>query len=163
LEPWITPSIFEPYANGGGVVDEYTLSATLGKSAAQSLLEQHWGNWITEQDFAGIAAAGLNTVRIPIGYWALWPQPGDPYVQGQLSYLGNALGWARNHGLKVVLDLHGGMITPKLEINNLLTYLQHRDLKTALITAVDLDQFSGKRATPFKRRWLQFITSPTLP
>ncbi|PMD38355.1 glycoside hydrolase family 5 protein [Hyaloscypha variabilis F] len=108
LEPWITPSIFEPYANGGGVVDEYTLSATLGTSAAQSLLEQHWGSWITEDDFAQIAAAGLNTVRIPIGYWAFVLQDGDPYVTGaQLPYLATALGWARTHGLKVLLDLHG--------------------------------------------------------
>jgi glucan 1,3-beta-glucosidase len=71
-------------------------------------LNQHWGSWITEDDFAQISAAGLNTVRIPIGYWALAPQDGDPYVQGQLPYLATALGWARNHGLKVLLDLHGG-------------------------------------------------------
>jgi len=87
----------------------------LGYSAAQSLLEQHWGSWITESDFAQIAAAGLNHVRIPIGYWALAPQPGDPYVQGQMSYLATALGWARTHGLKVVLDLHGGRVTPSLK------------------------------------------------
>ena len=28
------------------------------------------GQWITEADFADIAAAGLNHVRLPIGYWA---------------------------------------------------------------------------------------------
>lgn len=108
LEPWITPSIFDQWANGGGVVDEYTYTQALGKQEAQNRLNQHWATWITQADFQEIASMGLNHVRIPIGYWALNPLPGDPYVQGQLSYLDQAIGWARSAGLKVMLDLHGG-------------------------------------------------------
>jgi glucan 1,3-beta-glucosidase len=52
-------------------------------------------------------AAGLNHVRIPIGYWAYDISAGEPYHQGQAQYLDNAIGWARNHGLKVLIDLHG--------------------------------------------------------
>jgi len=48
LEPWITPSIFEPWATSQTVVDEYTLCATLGKDAALSTLQAHWNNWITQ-------------------------------------------------------------------------------------------------------------------
>lgn len=110
LEPWITPSIFDQWANGGGVVDEYTYCQALGQSEATSRLTQHWNTWITQADFQAIAVAGLNHVRIPIGYWALNPLPGDPYVQGQLPILDNAIGWARQAGLKVMLDLHGGML-----------------------------------------------------
>jgi glucan 1,3-beta-glucosidase len=54
-----------------------------------------------------IVAAGLNHVRIPIGYWAYDISAGEPYHQGQVQYLDNAIGWARNHGLKVLIDLHG--------------------------------------------------------
>ena len=61
----------------------------------------------TEADFQAIAQAGLNHVRIPIGYWAVRPLPGDPYVQGQLNHLNNAIAWAGNAGLKVWIDLHG--------------------------------------------------------
>ena len=110
LEPWITPSLFEPWANGGGAVDEYTFTQTLGKSAAQQQLNAHWSSWITEADFQEIASFGLNHVRIPIGYWAVAPLDGDPYVQGQLSYLDQAIGWARSAGIKVLLDLHGGKL-----------------------------------------------------
>jgi glucan 1,3-beta-glucosidase len=39
---------------------------------------------ITEEDFQLIQAAGLNTVRIPIGYWA-FDLNDEPYVQGQIS------------------------------------------------------------------------------
>ncbi|KAI9047801.1 hypothetical protein LZ554_008510 [Drepanopeziza brunnea f. sp. 'monogermtubi'] len=107
LEPWITPSIFDQWKDGGGVVDEYTYTAALGKTEAERRLNQHWATWVTEADFAEIASFGLNHVRIPIGYWALNPLAWDPYVQGQLPYLDQAIGWARNHGLKVMLDLHG--------------------------------------------------------
>ena len=33
--------------------------------------------------------------------------PGEPYIQGQLSYLDKAVGWAGQYGLKVIVDLHG--------------------------------------------------------
>jgi glucan 1,3-beta-glucosidase len=107
LEPWITPSIFSEWANSQTVVDEYTYTKTLGKAEASSRLTNHWNTWITQADFNAIAAAGLNHVRIPIGYWAVAPLDGDPYVQGQLPILDQAIGWARSAGLKVLLDLHG--------------------------------------------------------
>lgn len=104
LEPWITPSLFEAV---NGAVDEYTYCQILG-SGAQSRMNDHWNSWITQADFNEIASVGLNHVRIPIGYWAVDPLPGDPYVQGQLPILDNAIEWARGAGLKVMLDLHGG-------------------------------------------------------
>lgn len=104
-EPWITPSIYEKA--GDGAIDEYTLCQTLGKDAALSLLSAHWASWITAGDLANIAAAGLNHVRIPIGYWSVAPLDGDPYVQGALEYLDQAVGWAGGAGLKVLIDLHG--------------------------------------------------------
>ncbi len=105
-EPWITPSIYEKA--GYGAIDEYSLCQTLGKNAAKSLLSAHWASFITRGDLANIAAAGLNHVRIPIGYWSVAPLDGDPYVQGALDYLDQAIGWAGGAGLKVLIDLHGG-------------------------------------------------------
>lgn len=32
---------------------------------------------------------------------------GEPYHQGQAPYVERAVGWARNHGLKVLLEIHG--------------------------------------------------------
>lgn len=34
----------------------------------------------TEQDFAAVAGAGLNFVRIPIGYWAIETWPNEPFL-----------------------------------------------------------------------------------
>ena len=89
------------------VVDEYTYTQTLGKDSASAALKNHWNTWITQGDFQQISQNGLNHVRIPIGYWAVAPLDGEPYVQGQLDVLDQAIGWARNANLKILLDLHG--------------------------------------------------------
>ncbi|KAF8445642.1 glycoside hydrolase family 5 protein [Boletus edulis BED1] len=106
LEPWITPSIFDNTGNNA-IVDEWTFGQYQNHNTASSVLKNHWNTWITESDFGAIAAAGLNHVRIPIGYWAFEVGPGEPYIQGQLPYLTQAVQWAQNHGLKVIVDLHG--------------------------------------------------------
>lgn len=103
LEPWITPSLFE----GNAAKDEWTFTEILGKDAAKSRLQEHWNSWITQDDFNQMAGAGLNHVRIPIGYWSVIPREGDPYVEGAYDKLGEALDWAQGAGLKVMIDLHG--------------------------------------------------------
>jgi len=73
-----------------------------------NILWNHWGSWIQESDFAAIAAAGLNHVRIPIGYWAFDTSDGEPYFHlNQYDYLKTAIGWAGTYGIKVWVDLHG--------------------------------------------------------
>jgi glucan 1,3-beta-glucosidase len=106
-EPWITPSVFEKA--GEGAIDEYTLCETLGKDAALSLLSAHWASFVTAADLDKIAAAGMNHVRIPVGYWSIAPVDGEPFVQGALDYLDKAITWAGQAGLRVIIDLHGGV------------------------------------------------------
>ncbi|KAF8481709.1 exo-beta-1,3-glucanase [Russula ochroleuca] len=106
LEPWITPSLFDGTGNPA-IVDEWTFAQFQDRSVAKTTLVNHWNTWITEVDFELIAGAGLNHVRIPIGYWAYQVAPGEPYIQGQHEYLLKAIGWAGNNGLKVIVDLHG--------------------------------------------------------
>lgn len=54
-----------------------------------------------------IEFSGLNTVRIPIGYWAFDIQAPESYTGGQLPYLLQAVAWCGKHNLKVIVDLHG--------------------------------------------------------
>jgi glucan 1,3-beta-glucosidase len=106
LEPWITPSIFDN-TNDSRIIDEYTFGQYQDHDIASNTLKQHWDTWITESDFQAIANAGLNHVRLPIGYWAFDVSAGEPYIQGQLPYLYKAVNWAQTYGLKVIIDLHG--------------------------------------------------------
>ncbi|KAH0581711.1 hypothetical protein H2248_011397 [Termitomyces sp. 'cryptogamus'] len=106
LEPWITPSLFDNTGNSN-IVDEYTFCLNQPIQNATDALWKHWDRWITEEDFKEIAEAGLNHVRLPIGYWAFDTSADEPYVMGQVVYLEKAVAWAGNHGLKVIIDLHG--------------------------------------------------------
>lgn len=52
---------------------------------------------------------GLNTVRIPVGYWFLEDivDNGEHFPQGGEAYLDQVVGWAKDAGLYVILGLHG--------------------------------------------------------
>ncbi|KAL8276628.1 hypothetical protein RQP46_010977 [Phenoliferia psychrophenolica] len=106
LESYMTPSLFDAVGNSSAV-DEYTYCQSLGYNEALNRLQAHWSSWIVEADIAAIAAAGLNTVRIPIGYWAFDISGGEPYVQGQYPWLLTAIGWCQTHGIRVLVDVHG--------------------------------------------------------
>lgn len=107
LEPWIRPSIFQQFDGSRGIVDEYTLTQALGKDQAHDeVLKPHWDSWVQLSDFQKIADSGFNVVRIPIGYWA-FDNSNSPYAQGAAPYLDKAIEWARQVGVKVILDLHG--------------------------------------------------------
>lgn len=114
LEPWITPSVFER-TNNDAIVDEYTLGQLLDSQTARKILTQHWETWITEDDFAAIKAAGLNYVRIPLGYWSVPLTSSDthestsvtPYTPGAWPYLLRGLNWAKKYSIHVILDIHG--------------------------------------------------------
>ncbi|KAM0722344.1 hypothetical protein Q7P37_001785 [Cladosporium fusiforme] len=103
VEEWITPSLF--YSTDAE--DEWHLCSDLGKDRCRTSLESHWSDFLTRDDFEDMASAGLNAVRIPIGYWAIDVRDDEPYVDGQYPYLIQAVQWAQELGLQVMIDLHG--------------------------------------------------------
>ncbi|KAI0727191.1 glycoside hydrolase superfamily [Fomitopsis betulina] len=111
-EPFIAPALFEPYANSSyPAVDEWTLSYNLMNETSQGglkgVMTNHYETFITEQDFAEIAGAGLNHVRIPIGYWAIETWNGEPFLEKvSWTYFLKAIEWARKYGLRINLDFH---------------------------------------------------------
>ncbi|KAF8912303.1 glycoside hydrolase family 5 protein [Mucidula mucida] len=107
LEPFITPDIFQRYPTA---VDEYSLSTAMRADEASggiNQLEDHYKTFITEQDIAEIAGAGLNWLRIPIAFWAIETWDDEPFLEKvSWTYMLKVLGWARKYGLRVCLDLH---------------------------------------------------------
>jgi len=61
--------------------------------------------FITEDDFRFIARAGFDHVRLPVDEKELWTEDGLPNEEN-FGYLLRALGWARAHQLRVIVDLH---------------------------------------------------------
>ncbi|KAG5717966.1 putative glucan 1,3-beta-glucosidase D [Termitomyces sp. T112] len=110
-EPFIVPALFEPYlSNTQPAVDEWTLSEAMRSDTANggiTQLEDHYKTFITEKDFAEIAGAGLNYVRIPLGYWAIEVRDGEPFLEKtSWIYFLKAIKWARKYGIRINLDLH---------------------------------------------------------
>lgn len=106
LESWITPSLFANYSVADGL-GEWQFCAQLGPAVAAQALTTHWDSWVSLQDLQTLAAAGITHLRVPVGYWIVDIQPGEPWVPGGWAYLERLLGWARQTGLQVVVDLHG--------------------------------------------------------
>jgi glucan 1,3-beta-glucosidase len=106
-ERFITPSIFEEHSTPDWpVIDEWTLCEKLGHEGCYDVLKQNWDSFASIDDFWKIKNAGFNVIRIPVGYWS-YVEPWGPYVQGAAPYLEAAVDWARETGLKIVIDLHG--------------------------------------------------------
>ncbi|KAG6840682.1 hypothetical protein C0991_005143, partial [Blastosporella zonata] len=107
LEPFISPALFQKYP---GAVDEWTLSTLMAADTANgglNQLEDHYNTFITEEDIAEIAGAGLNWVRVPVPFWAIEVWPGEPFLaQTSWKYIERLLGWCRKYGIRVSLDFH---------------------------------------------------------
>ncbi|KAH6903619.1 exo-beta-1,3-glucanase [Coprinopsis sp. MPI-PUGE-AT-0042] len=104
LEPFITPGIFQRYP---GAVDEFTLTRIMREQGTLAELEEHYATFITEQDIADIASAGLNWLRVPLGFWAVETYEGEPFLERtSWTYFLRVVEWARKYGLRIYLDLH---------------------------------------------------------
>ncbi|EPS43631.1 hypothetical protein H072_2359 [Dactylellina haptotyla CBS 200.50] len=109
IEPWMQSQQWNDMGCGP-YKSEFDCVLNLGQEKADAAFKKHWETWITETDFQEMAAAGLNTVRIPIGYWILETlvyTDSEHFPKGALWYLENVLKMAKAYGIYVILDLHG--------------------------------------------------------
>jgi hypothetical protein len=60
---------------------------------------------LTEADFAGIQSLGMNVARLLVHWSRLEPERGR-FDAAYLGEIRQAVGWARRHGIYVVLDMH---------------------------------------------------------
>ncbi|KIK91947.1 glycoside hydrolase family 5 protein [Paxillus rubicundulus Ve08.2h10] len=115
-ENWMVPSLFTcasgpqeaeiDVASGWGSVDD-----------ARAVLERHWDTFINQTDFDYLASIGINTVRLPIGYWTLGPSfvtdtPFEPYASvytNSWARVVRTINMASRSGIGVLMDLHGAV------------------------------------------------------
>ncbi|RZC64382.1 hypothetical protein C5167_008073 [Papaver somniferum] len=101
------PATFEMTFDGENMRGEYQLANGYGYEKAKQVLDEHRGSYITQADFQFLSRNGINTVRIPVGWWiAQDPNPPAPYVGGSLAALDNAFKWAQEYNIKCIIDLH---------------------------------------------------------
>nr|XP_019009605.1 exo-beta-1,3-glucanase [Kwoniella pini CBS 10737]OCF48386.1 exo-beta-1,3-glucanase [Kwoniella pini CBS 10737] len=106
-EPFIVPSLYEQYQTSTPqAIDEYTLSQAMGNNLSEKM-EEHYKTFITEEDFAAISSAGLNYVRIALGYWAIETIENEPFLpKVSWTYFVKAIGWSRKYGIRIFIDFH---------------------------------------------------------
>ncbi|THG97588.1 hypothetical protein EW026_g4424 [Hermanssonia centrifuga] len=113
-EAWMTPSLFT--CASGDQISELDIAYGWGSTtAARAVLERHWDTFIQNSDFQYLASIGINTVRLPIGYWSLGPDfcQGTPYAnvadvyQNSWPRVLRTINMAEAAGIGVLVDLHG--------------------------------------------------------
>ncbi|GLE10155.1 hypothetical protein PINS_up022167 [Pythium insidiosum] len=112
---WASPA-WEGLSKEEGRQGEYRAMQILGERGRNGTaqFEKHWATWITEKDIEEIAKAGLNAVRVPVGFWIVNDDPSTEsteisrvYAKGGLKYLDKLINeWAVKYNLAVMLSLH---------------------------------------------------------
>lgn len=109
VEPWMAND--EWNAMGcGGKNSEFDCMMALGQANGNSAFQKHWNTWITQDDLNQMVALGLNTIRIPVGYWMredIVYRDSEWFPEGGLQYLERLCGWASDLGMYIIIDLHG--------------------------------------------------------
>ncbi|KAG9240085.1 putative endo-beta-1,6-glucanase [Calycina marina] len=109
IEPWINSDEWSSMGCGEQH-SEFDCVIHLGQMQANAVFQSHWGSWITQADIAQMQSYGLNTIRIPVGYWMLESlvyADSENFPQGGFSYLEQVCGWASDAGFYIIIDMHG--------------------------------------------------------
>jgi len=114
FESWMAPNEWQKM--GGQICDqcqtcrstEFALAAAFPNDV-DTRFAGHWSTWFTQADVNRLQGAGINTVRIPLGYWLVEPlvdRTTEHYPRGGIKYLVKGLEMLRKAGISVILDHH---------------------------------------------------------
>ncbi|TVY65554.1 putative glucan endo-1,6-beta-glucosidase B, partial [Lachnellula suecica] len=108
FEPWLATQTWKKMGCGASLT-EFDCVSKLGQSKANTSFAGHWNTWINQSDIQTIVSYGLNTLRIPVGYWMTESlvSRSEHFPQGGLEYLQRICGWASDAGLFIIIDMHG--------------------------------------------------------
>jgi hypothetical protein len=136
-EPWMMNQEWSEMGCGDSC-SEFDCVKKLGQSQANIAFDGHYSRWITSSKVQNMHNAGLNTIRIPIGYWSLHSlvNSSENFPEMNLQYLDAVVQKAADLGMFVVIDLHGApgaqkvgdAFTGQVSLRILDTYLVNPDI-----------------------------------
>ena len=85
---------------------EALVADLLGAEAAEDFWRVFRDRFVTAADVAAIGAAGFDHVRLPINWRVVMTAEGE-LIEDGLVLVDRLIGWCRDAGLLVLLDLHG--------------------------------------------------------
>lgn len=102
VEPWMLKlSGLDGIQAGRDIFDLF--EKRFGPEKGREIYFTHADNYITEEDIRYLAGLGVNFVRVPFWYRALFDAK---YARKELHYLDQAVNWCRKHGVYVLIDMH---------------------------------------------------------
>ncbi len=79
----------------------------VGPAEASAFWEQYYDAYITREDLHYIKSIGLNSVRVPFNYKLFTPEDyPDVWIGPGFDLLDRVIGWSKEEGLYVILDMH---------------------------------------------------------
>ena len=152
LESWMKPALFD------GIDSKDETGFSIKNVNAEKDLKKHWETFITKDDFIYIKSLGINSLRLPIPWWL---EGVSPYFSA-LPYIHQAMQWAAEVELNVLLDLH---TAPGCQngfdnggIQDVMTW--HLDQKNIEVT-VDKLEFITKEFKKYPSFWgIQVLNEP---
>lgn len=108
-ERWMSPSVYQN-------VDPFWsqlcgLTTYLGVNEAERRMTEHLISWVDEHDFDLLRANGINSIRLPIGYWNVVEDPYHQFAPRDISTSKWVIEWAfrqaESRGMTVMIDMHG--------------------------------------------------------
>ncbi|KAF2087572.1 glycoside hydrolase family 5 protein, partial [Saccharata proteae CBS 121410] len=110
VEPWMAAQEWIDMGCYGAKAEFQCIKDNYGGdvAAASVVWQEHWRTWITHSDIKTMARYGLNTIRIPVGWWMREDlvQSGEYFPKGGFAYLKKICNWAAEAGFYIIIDLH---------------------------------------------------------
>lgn len=96
------------HLNSDSDLENNLLRLLLGNSEAlDAFWQEYRNNYVTEQDIQTFKNWGFNSVRIPFNYRLLSPQDEpDVYLEEGFAWMDKLIGWCKDAGMSVLLDMH---------------------------------------------------------
>ncbi|RPD58961.1 glycoside hydrolase [Lentinus tigrinus ALCF2SS1-7] len=115
IEPWIIPQEWVDMGGDWNCTDcatcigsEFSLVEAYPDTADEKF-EKHWSTWFTQSDVDALSEVGINTIRIPLGYWIverLVNRKTEFFPRGGISHLKRGAKMLKDAGMNVILDHH---------------------------------------------------------
>ncbi|KAK0202423.1 glycoside hydrolase family 5 protein [Desarmillaria ectypa] len=114
LEPWMLP---QEWIDMGGeqcndcsqcIASEFKFARAY-PDTVDAKFAAHWSSWFNQTDVQNLVEVGINTVRIPLGYWiieALVDRRTEFYPRGGIHHLKRGLRELKHAGIVSILDHH---------------------------------------------------------
>lgn len=105
VEPWMAGTEWSDMGCGA-YQSEFDCVSGIGQDAANTAFQNHWNTWITQDDITEMVNYGLNTIRIPVGYWMMESivDSSEHFPQGGIGYLEQVCGWASDAGMYIIIE-----------------------------------------------------------